>query len=237
MVAEEAGSGLEGLAGGEGLAADAGAAGEGAAAGGEGLASGETVGGEPGDTGVIEYGDFVLPEGVTVNPDLLGEFKTTLAGLKLTQEQAQLVADLGVKQAQSILAQLGESQAAEQAALSEAFSTGDGALPAAEFVQPAVIAAQVEKWQAAVLADKELGGEKLASTVATAMKAVEALGSPALKQLFDKSGLGSHPEVVRAFYKAGLLLSEDGVVTGGAKPAGAVTGRTAFEQQANVLFG
>jgi hypothetical protein len=58
-----------------------------------------------GDSQAADYTDFAVPDGLMVNPELLGEFKTTLAGFKLSQADAQKVADLGVKQAQSLLAQ------------------------------------------------------------------------------------------------------------------------------------
>jgi hypothetical protein len=45
----------------------------------------------------IEYGEFTAPEGMELDAELLGAFKTLGAELKLPQEQAQKVLDLGVK--------------------------------------------------------------------------------------------------------------------------------------------
>lgn len=77
--------------------------------------------------------------------------------------------------------------------------------------------AQVAKWADEVKADKELGGDKLPQTLATAQKAM-ALGPPELKQLLNDSGLGNHPAVVRFMHTVGKALSEDRFVpsTGGA---------------------
>lgn len=76
---------------------------------------------------------------------------------------------------------------------------------------------QVAEWADQVKADKELGGDKLAQTLATAQKAL-ALGPPELKQLLNDSGLGNHPAVVRFMHTVGKALSEDRFVpsTGGA---------------------
>lgn len=68
--------------------------------------------------------------------------------------------------------------------------------------------AQVAKWADETKADKELGGDKLAQTLATAQKAL-ALGPPELKQLLNDSGLGNHPAVVRFMHTVGKALSED----------------------------
>lgn len=75
--------------------------------------------------------------------------------------------------------------------------------------------ATVEGWVTAVKADKEIGGDKVTETVATARKAVEAFGSPELKALLDTTGLGNHPEFVRMMFRAGKAISEDRLVVGG----------------------
>lgn len=200
-----------------------------AADGGEGLESRPDA--------AIEYADFSLPEGMTFNPALMGEFKTTLAGLRLNQEQAQLVADLGVKQAQSLWQQFSQANQQQQAALAEAFKVGEGSVQAKEFVQPDFVKQQAAQWSAAVQADKELGGEQLAENLAVARKALNTLGSPQLLQLLDKSGLGNHPDLVRAFFRAGRMIAEDAVLPGGTKPVGAAVGRTAHERAASRLYG
>ena len=78
-------------------------------------------------------------------------------------------------------------------------------------------AALIESWSEAVKTDKEIGGEKLAENLAVAKRAVDTFGSQALKDLLNQTGLGNHPEVVKAFYKAGKAISEDGFVRGAPK--------------------
>lgn len=78
------------------------------------------------------------------------------------------------------------------------------------------------QWVEAAQADKEYGGEKLAENLAVAKKALDTFGSPELRTLLNESGLGNHPELIRAFFRAGKAISEDKFVpaTGGS-PKGA----------------
>ncbi len=150
-----------------------------------------------------EYADFTLPEGVTADAALLGELKDLAKGLNLTQAQAQQLADLGLKQLQGVLS-------AQQQALTD----------------------QVKAWAEAAKTDKEFGGDKFEANLAVAKRAVDAFTTPELRALFDKTGLGNHPDMIRAFYKAGKLISEDALLPGGAKPAGAGP-----KSAADVLYG
>ena len=75
----------------------------------------------------------------------------------------------------------------------------------------------VETWTEAVKSDKEIGGDKLAENLGVARKALEAFGTPELKDVLNMTGFGNHPEVIKAFYKIGKAISEDRFVTGGAK--------------------
>lgn len=77
----------------------------------------------------------------------------------------------------------------------------------------------VESWVTQVKTDKEIGGDKLDENLGVARKAMDAFGSPELKDLLNSSGLGNHPAVIKAFFKAGKAISEDGFVKG-APPAG-----------------
>lgn len=68
------------------------------------------------------------------------------------------------------------------------------------------------QWLEASKSDKEFGGDKLNENLSIAKKALDRFGTPALRALLDESGLGSHPEIIRAFFKAGKAISEDSVV-------------------------
>ena len=72
-----------------------------------------------------------------------------------------------------------------------------------------------EQWIQSVNADKEIGGAKLNENLSVAKKALETFGTPELRTLLNESGLGNHPEIIRAFFKAGKAISEDRMVSGG----------------------
>lgn len=71
---------------------------------------------------------------------------------------------------------------------------------------------QVTDWGDQVKADKEIGGDKLTASVGQAQKALDQFGTPALRDYLESSGLGNHPELVRAFAKVGKMMSEDKII-------------------------
>jgi hypothetical protein len=73
-------------------------------------------------------------------------------------------------------------------------------------------------WANASKSDKEIGGEQLSQNLAVAKKALDAFGTPELRTLLNESGLGNHPEIIRAFYRAGKQISEDSFVPGSTRP-------------------
>lgn len=80
-------------------------------------------------------------------------------------------------------------------------------------------AKMVESWVEQVKTDPEIGGDKFDENVAVARKALETFGTPELKDVLNATGLGNHPAVLKAFYKAGKAISEDGFVPGQPKSA------------------
>lgn len=135
---------------------------------------------------VPEAYEFKMPEGVELDTVAADEFTVIAKELKLTQEQAQKVADIGAKQAQR---------------------------------QAEAHAKQVEAWTEAVKTDKEIGGDALPENLAIARKALDTFGTPELKDILNISGLGNHPAVIKAFYKAGKAISDDRFVAGSAPTA------------------
>ncbi len=129
-------------------------------------------------------------DGTTLDPEALGELEGIARELKLSNEEAQKVTDIGAK-----LAQKWEAKQAD------------------------TIQKAAAEWAATATADKEYGGEKLTESLATAKKALDAFGTPELRSLLNDSRLGNHPEVIRFMVRAGKAISEDRMVTGGAGPA------------------
>lgn len=149
-------------------------------------------GSPPTDDKPIEYADFAAPDGVTLNTDAVTELKAFAAEKKLTQEDAQKLVDLGAKTMQQ---------------------------------QQAALVSQIEQaqaqWSDASRTDKEFGGDKLAENVAVAKQALDTFGSPELSKMLKESGLGNHPEIIRAFFRVGKAISEDKLERGTTKPANA----------------
>lgn len=146
-------------------------------------------------TGAPEkYEDFKLPEGVKVDEARMGKFTEWAKSRNLSQQEAQEAIDM----AQDL-----------QRASFEQFQ--------------AAHTAQVDKWATDSKADKEFGGDKFDENLSVAKRALDQFGTPELKTLLKDSGLGNHPEVLRAFFRVGQAIGEDGFVPGrsgqGAKPA------------------
>ena len=91
----------------------------------------------------------------------------------------------------------------------------DKMAPAMQARQAEAFQATRESWGESSKADKEFGGEKLTENLAVAKKAMDAFGTPELRTLLNESGLGNHPEIIRAFYRAGKQISEDRFVPSG----------------------
>ena len=77
------------------------------------------------------------------------------------------------------------------------------------------IVTQVSNWDAATKKDAEIGGANYETSVADSVEFLRVFGTPELIQVIDESGLGSHPEVIRAFAKAGKLAKESEILVGG----------------------
>lgn len=161
------------------------------AAQGDGAADGEAgdkpAGDAPAST-VPEKYEFAVPEGVTLNAEMLGEFEGVARELGLDQAGAQKVVDIAAKL---------QARQAEQVS--------------------AALQQQSAEWVQSAATDQEIGGAKLPENLAVARKGLEAFASPELRKLLDESRLGNNPEVVRMFYRVGKALAEDKVVTGETK--------------------
>lgn len=74
------------------------------------------------------------------------------------------------------------------------------------------IATQRKEWLETAKSDAEIGGTNWDTSLSTAAKALDTLGFPKgspLRNLLDESGLGNHPEMIRAFAKVGKAIGED----------------------------
>ncbi len=138
--------------------------------------------------------DLKLPDGVALDQELLDALGPEFKEAGLTNGQAQKLAEAYTKVLQ-------ERSAKE----TEGWSN------------------TVAKWVDDAKADKEIGGDKWDVTVAASQRAINKLGTPALKEYLEASGGGNHPELIRFASKVGAMIREDDPANGGAggssKPA------------------
>lgn len=147
------------------------------------------------------YEAFKMPDGVEVDTAMLAEFQPVAKELNLDQAGAQKLVDLYTK---------ASAQMAER--------------------QQKVWADTQDKWVADAKADKEYGGEKFNENVAIAKKAIDAFGTPELKEALAATGAGNHPEFIRFCMRVGKGLAEDKFVSAGSASAGK-------RDPAEILFG
>ncbi|HIB8964965.1 TPA: peptidase [Citrobacter freundii] len=136
--------------------------------------------------GAPEKYEFKPAEGQELDTAALEQFEPIARELNLTNEQAQKMVDL----------------------------YGTKIMPMVQQQQVEAWQKTTEQWAADVKADKEIGGDKLTSNLSAAQRALAQFGTPELKEYLEGTGLGNHPELVKAFVKVGKAMSEDGVVTG-----------------------
>lgn len=136
--------------------------------------------------GAPEKYEFTAAEGVELDTEALKDFEPLARELNLNQEQAQKLVDM----------------------------YGTKLLPMVQKQQAEAWQKQTEGWAESVKADKEIGGDKLNSNLSAAQRALDQFGTPELKEYLNGTGLGNHPELVKAFIKIGKAMSEDNMVTG-----------------------
>ncbi|EHG9340691.1 peptidase [Salmonella enterica] len=136
--------------------------------------------------GAPEKYEFKPAEGQEFDAAALEQFEPIARELNLTNEQAQKMVDL----------------------------YGSKIMPMVQQQQVEAWQKTTEQWAADVKADKEIGGDKLTSNLSAAQRALAQFGTPELKEYLEGTGLGNHPELVKAFVKVGKAMSEDGMVTG-----------------------
>ena len=142
---------------------------------------------------VPEDGKYALtmPDGVALDGELAEALGPEFKELGLTNAQAQKLVDKYIG--------IQQERASKQ-------SEGFGKV--------------VTGWADAAKKDPDMGGDKWGATVQASQRAVNALGTPALKEYLNASGGGNHPELIRFMAKAGALISEDIPASGGAEGKG-----------------
>jgi len=73
-----------------------------------------------------------------------------------------------------------------------------------------------ESWLKQAQEDEEIGGDKFDESVRLAQHALTELANDDLKELFNKTGLGNHPDLIRMFTRLGKYLQGDSFGQGNA---------------------
>jgi hypothetical protein len=143
--------------------------------------------GEAPEAEVPDQYQLAAPEGLTLDPVAIELATPVFRELGLSNEQANKLMPVAGQFAQGLLDRhqrqfLGQVQAERKA------------------------------WLDSARNDPEIGGQQWATSIGTAAKALDALGfgkGSAFRTLLDESGLGNHPEMIRAFQRVGKAIGED----------------------------
>ena len=132
------------------------------------------------------YETFNLPDGVEMDTAALDSFVPMAKQLGLSQEDAQALVDYEAKR-------VGEFVTSQETAWND----------------------MQTEWRTATQSDKEIGGPAFDQSLAHAKKFLGAYGTTELIETLDSTGMGNHPEIIRAFSRAGKAMSEDTLSIGG----------------------
>lgn len=136
----------------------------------------------------IDWTQFPIPEENPSSTETIEAFKAMADSSKFTSEQV------------TALSKLGQSMMTDRAN--------------AEFAKTE---AQKDAWANESKFDKEFGGDKFNENLAVSKRAYDALipADSSLRELFDKTGIGNHPDIIRIFYRYGMMTSDDKLVQSG----------------------
>jgi hypothetical protein len=159
----------------------------------------------------ITYTDFVVPEGMTLDKNLVDKFSPILSKHKLSQEAAQELVNTYSEHLKSQMG--GATEAFEQAYQDR---------------RQADINAANAKGIEELKADPELGGKNFDAVRNRVIGAVAAVGSIELRQTFEKYGLGNDPAIVGFINKLIDYRPED---RGGLPPGGGGVGNSSITER------
>ena len=143
---------------------------------------------------VPERYELDVPEGFAIDPQALAVATPVFRELGLSNEQASKLMPVAAQFAQGLSDKL-NAQILSQ------------------------VSADRKAWLDSAMADREIGGAHWKETLAKGAFALDNLGFPKgspFRVLLDESGLGNHPEMIRAWAKVGRAIGEDGDFVRGA---------------------
>lgn len=154
--------------------------------------------------------DLKLPSEAAIDEAVLERTVTIASELGLSKEHAQKTLDF-----------VNGEVAARMNALQESIKPGG-----AEWTK------QVEAWEQQALSDAEIGGspEKLKNSARLAQGVVKQFFPQNLRDWLHQSGVGSHPDLIRALTKIGKAMGESKFLVEGEVPAGGGREKTRAER-------
>ena len=103
----------------------------------------------------------------------------------------------------------GEQGQQDQTPVEYKFTREDGQEASPEEAQAFNEISNDSAWEKAITVDAELGGANLNQTKRNVALAMKRFGTDNFKDLLIRTGLGSHPEMVRVFNKIGSAIGND----------------------------
>lgn len=153
---------------------------------------------EPAAPAIPEKYELTAPDGMTFDDEAFALADPVFRELGLTNDAAQKLMPVA-------------GAFAERA--------GKAAVEAHVAAQDTQFAATKAAWASEAEADPEMGGAKWSETQTLAAKALDALGfkqGSAFREFLTDTGLGNHPEMIRAMRRVGERVSDDTFERGGA---------------------
>ena len=142
---------------------------------------------DPAPEGPPEAYELTAPEGITLDAEAVELATPVFKDLGLNNEQANKLMPVAADFAKRI------QEKSQQAVMSE-------------------VMAQRAAWADEAQNDPEIGGAKFSETMALSAKALDTLGYPKgspFRNFLTDSGLGNHPEMIRAMRRIGEAVGED----------------------------
>lgn len=143
------------------------------------------------DETIPEAYDIKAVDGYEVTPELMDSLSPLLKELKIPQAGAQKLADLHM----SVMQQ----QASEASAARKQVISG---------------------WTESIKKDPEFGGARFNENMGLARRGLQAVmpkdagAAKELTELLNGSGMGNHPEIIKAFARVGKMVKEDSALSG-----------------------
>lgn len=142
------------------------------------------------------YEAFTLPEGFSADDEMFGQFTKELGELQnLTKADQAKMQEFGQKMIDQHVTAINDTVSRLNDYYTNAWEK------------------QKNDWKDSFETDPDIGGNRRDTTLKSAKEAIKAYGGTAdqqqaLRQLFDQTGIGNHPQIIRFMANVGANLAE-----------------------------